>query len=56
MDYGKSGRPKSAKGAPRHSEHNAKGARANPFGARLARADLVARMKLAAEEAKKKEG
>lgn len=32
MDYGKSGNPKSVRGAPRHSEHNAKGSRQNPFG------------------------
>lgn len=55
MDYGKSGRPGTAKGTPRHSEHNAKGSDKNPFGDRPAKADLVARMKAAAE-AKKQEG
>jgi hypothetical protein len=56
MNYGKSGRPKSAKSAPRHAEHNARGTKANPFGDRPAKAELVARMKAAAEEAKKTEG
>lgn len=54
MDYGKSGGSKPAKTAPRHTEHNAKGTDKNPFGARAAKAELLARMKAAAE-AKKKE-
>jgi hypothetical protein len=45
--------PKNAKGAPRHAEQNAKGGKANPFGQRPVKADLVARMKAAAEESKK---
>lgn len=53
MDYGKSGRPKTAKGTPRHAEHNAKGSAKNPFGDRPAKGDLVARMKAAAQAKKK---
>ena len=52
MDYGKSGAPKGPKGAPRHSEHNAKGSNKNPFGKSDSKADLVARMKAAAEAKK----
>ena len=52
MDYGKSGAPKKGKNAPRHSEHNAKGSEKNPFGDRTAKAELLARMKAAAEAKK----
>ena len=54
MDYSKSGGAMPARNAPRHLEHNAKGSAANPFGARPAKAELVARMK-AAVAAKKKD-
>lgn len=49
MDYGKSGNPKLSKGAPRHQEHNAPGSEKAPFGKRPSKADLLARMKAAAE-------
>lgn len=52
MDYGKSGAPKKGKNAPRHFEHNAKGSEKNPFGDRTAKAELLARMKAAAEAKK----
>ncbi|MEC7256249.1 MAG: hypothetical protein VXW58_00385 [Pseudomonadota bacterium] len=52
MDYSKSGAPKGAKGVPRHSEHNAKGSRKNPFGKPDPKAELIARMKAAAEAKK----
>lgn len=52
MDYGKSGAPKKGKNAPRHSEHNAKGSEKNPFGDSTAKAELLARMKAAAEAKK----
>lgn len=52
MDYGKSGAPKKGKNSPRHSEHNAKGSEKNPFGDRTAKAELLARMKAAAEAKK----
>lgn len=53
MDYGKSGNPRRASKPPRHEEHNAKGTAKNPFGARPAKTDLLARMKAAAEARKK---
>lgn len=53
MDYGKSDAPKSGKNAPRHSEHNAKGTQKNPFGQTVDKAELLARMKAAAEAKKK---
>ena len=40
MDYGKSGAPKTGKGTPRHTEHNAKGSDKNPFGKPAPKADL----------------
>ncbi|WP_176715516.1 hypothetical protein [Thioclava sp. SK-1] len=49
MDYSKSGNAKNAKNTPRHSEHNAKGSDKNPFGKGQAKADLLARMKAAAQ-------
>ncbi len=49
MDYGKSGNPKNVKAAPKHREHNQKGSKANPYGATPAKAELLARMKAAAE-------
>lgn len=53
MNYGKSGAPKQGKKAPRHSEHNAKGTEKNPFGDRQPKAELLARMKAAAEAKKR---
>jgi hypothetical protein len=52
MDYGKSGAPKTGKGTPRHTEHNAKGSDKNPFGKPAPKADLLARLKVAAEAKK----
>lgn len=52
MDYSKSGGAKAGKNTPRHAEHNAKGSDKNPFGKANAKADLVARMKAAAEARK----
>lgn len=40
------------KNAPRYSEHNAKGTDKNPYGAQPTKAELVARMKAAAEAKK----
>lgn len=54
MDYSKSGGPKMGKNKPRHTEHNAKGYDKNPYGSRPSKAELLARMKAAAD--KKKEG
>ncbi|WP_405109375.1 hypothetical protein L0Z65_16705 [Phaeobacter sp. BS52] len=53
MDYKKSGAPKKGKNSPRHQEHNAKGSDKNPYGGRETKADLLARMKAAAEKTKK---
>jgi hypothetical protein len=52
MDYGKSGSPKVGRGTPRHTEHNAKGTKKNPFGKPAPKAELLARLK-AYSEAKK---
>lgn len=49
MDYGKSGAAKGGGKAPRHREHNAPGSTQNPFGQREPKAELLARMKAAAE-------
>lgn len=53
MDYGKSGMPNKGKNDPRYTEHNAKGTNKNPFGKQETKAELVARMKAAAEAKKK---
>ena len=53
MDYSKSGASKQDKNKPRHSEHNAKGTDLNPFGQKASKAELLARMKAAAEKKKK---
>jgi hypothetical protein len=55
MDYGKSGPRNKTKGAPRHAEHNAPGSTKRPFGTEPDKADLIARMKAAAEAKKKEE-
>ncbi len=49
MDYSKSGNAKFGKGIPRHVEHNAKGTDKNPYGLRETKAELLARMKAAAQ-------
>lgn len=54
MDYSKSGGAKQGKNTPRHSEHNAKGSDKNPFGKTETKAELLARMKAAAEARKGK--
>ncbi|MBC2837448.1 hypothetical protein [Paragemmobacter straminiformis] len=54
MDYAKSGAIKAGKNKPPHSEHNAKGTKKNPFGQPEPKAELLARMKAAAEANKKK--
>jgi hypothetical protein len=51
MDYSKSGNAKFGKGIPRHVEHNAKGTDKNPYGPRETKAELLARMKAAAQAA-----
>lgn len=53
MDYSKAGAMMHNKKAPKHNEHNAKGTEKNPFGARATKAELVARLKAAAEARKK---
>ncbi|WP_420003517.1 hypothetical protein [Arenibacterium sp. LLYu02] len=53
MDYGKSGAAKGAKNTPRHSEHNAKGSDKNPYNKQTSKAELLQRMKAAAEKQKK---
>lgn len=50
MDYKAAGAPKTGKNAPRHAEHNARGSEKNPYGKSATKADLVARMKAAAEK------
>lgn len=52
MDYNASGAAKMGKNAPRYAEHNAKGSDKNPYGAQATKAELVARMKAAAEAKK----
>lgn len=53
MDYSKSGVPKKGTNKPLHSEHNAKGSRKSPFGAKDDKAALLKRMKDAAEKGQK---
>lgn len=52
MNYKAAGAPKKGKNAPRHSEHNQPGSDANPFGNRTSKADMLARMKAAAQAKK----
>lgn len=54
MDYKASGAPKSGKNAPRHDEHNARGTAKNPYRKAETKAELLARMKAAAEARKGK--
>lgn len=53
MDYGKSGSPSKGNKMPRHTEHNAYGSAKKPYGQRESKAELLARMKAAAEAKKK---
>lgn len=55
MDYGKSGNAKSGGKAPKHREHNEPGTDRNPYGQRPPKAELLARMKAAAEAKKTSE-
>ncbi len=48
MDYKASGAPKLGKNQPRHSEHNAKGSKKNPYDKGADKAALLERMKAAA--------
>ncbi len=52
MDYGKAGMAPKGKNTRRYAEHNAKGTERNPFGAAAPKAELLARMKAAAEAKK----
>jgi hypothetical protein len=54
MDYKAAGAPKMAKKAPRHVEHNARGTTKNPYSKTETKAELLARMKAAAETRKGK--
>lgn len=51
VDYGKSGYPRQDKTAPRHVDHT-KGSKAVPEAEKAYKADLLARMKAAAEAKK----
>lgn len=53
MDYSKSGNPSQRKNAPKHQEHNAKGTAKNPYGQTPPKAELLAKLKAAAEAKKK---
>lgn len=53
MDYSKSGSVSAPKKAPKHAEHNQPGGRKNPFGKKDDKAELLARMKAAADARKK---
>lgn len=54
MDYKAAGAPKQGKNAPRHAEHNARGSAKNPYQKTGTKAELLARMKAAAEARKDK--
>ncbi|MGR3760544.1 hypothetical protein ACUXV3_10500 [Roseobacteraceae bacterium NS-SX3] len=53
MDYSKTSGPRMGSNKPRHSEHNAKGSKKNPFGKKDDKSALLERLKAAAEKAKK---
>jgi len=55
MDYEKSGSAKAHKNAPRHAEHNAYGTDKTPYAGKSPKADLVAKLKAAAEAKKAKD-
>lgn len=50
MDYKAAGAPKQGKNAPRHNEHNARGSQKNPYQRKDTKAELLARMKAAAQK------
>ena len=52
MDYSKSGGAKMGRNQPRHSEHNSYGSDKTPFGSRPTKAELLARLKAAADAKK----
>lgn len=52
MDYSKSGNAKIGKNAPRYSDHTAKDGDKNPFARPAPKAELLARLKAAAEAKK----
>ena len=54
MAYKNVGSIKQRDNSPRHNEHNAKGSSENPFGKSESKAELLARMKAAAELRKAK--
>ncbi|MBY6137614.1 hypothetical protein KUV61_17390 [Nocardioides marinus] len=53
MDYSRMGGARMGRNKPRHAEHNAKGTAKNPFGKQASKAELLKRMKAAAEKPKK---
>lgn len=55
MDYSRMGGARAGSNKPRHSEHNAKGTKKNPFGKQSDKTELLKRMKAAAEKAKKED-
>lgn len=52
MNYGKSGAPKPAKNAPRFDKHDASLSGKNATGGKASKAELLARMKAAAQTRK----
>ena len=52
MNYKEMGGIKGGRNAPSHHEHNAKGSDKNPFGKAETKAELLARMKVAADKLK----
>lgn len=50
MDYGKQGGVKPGQNKPKHNEHNAKGSDKNPFGRAKPKAELLERLKKAAQK------
>lgn len=54
MDYNAAGAPKRGKNTPRHEEHNVRGSAKNPYAKAPPKAELLARMKAAAEAKKQK--
>lgn len=50
MDYSKMGGARSGSNKPRHKEHNEPGTKKTPYGKKPVKADLLERMKQAAEK------
>lgn len=50
MDYSKMGGARSGSNKPRHKEHNEPGTTKTPYGKKPVKADLLERMKQAAEK------